>query len=88
MFKTVSKKLPMAYLQALGFDKCGEWKGLRNDTTSMYSFVLVDRNRRYFITNPSSSSHGTLYASVRKRQVVFIESQEPPVRVEFTVNQP
>ena len=86
--KTASKKFLMAYLQALEFDQRGEWKGLRNTTTSMYAFVWVDRNIRYFITNTSSLSHGTLYTRVRKRQVAPIESQEPPVRVEFTINQP
>ena len=86
--KTTSKKFPMSYLQALEFDKRGEWKGLRNATTSMYAFVWVDRNRRYFITNTSSLSHGTPYTRVRKCQVAPIESQEPPVRVEFTINQP
>ena len=86
--KTVSKHFPMAYLQALEFDKQGEWKGLRNATTSMHAFDWVDRNRRYFITNTSSMSHGTLYTIFRKRQVAPIESQEPPVWVEFTINQP
>ena len=78
----------MAYLQALEFDERGEWKGLRNATTSMYSLVWVYCNRRYFITNTSSLSHGTPYTRVRKRQVAPIESQEPPVWVEFTINQP
>ena len=36
--KTASKQSPMAYLQALEFDKRGEWKVLRNATTSMYAF--------------------------------------------------
>ena len=48
----------------------------------------VDRNRRYFITNTYSLSHRTPYIIVLKRQVAPIESQEPPVWVEFTVNQP
>ena len=79
--KAVSKQFPMAYLHALEFDKQGECKGLMNATTSMYAFVWVDRNRRYFITNTSSLSHRTPYTRVRKRQVAPIESQEPPVRV-------
>ena len=37
--KTPSKQFPMAYLHALEFDKRGEWKGLRNAKTSMYTFV-------------------------------------------------
>ena len=86
--KTASKQFPMSYLHALEFDKRGEWKGLRNATTSMYAFVWVDRNRRYFITNTSSLSHSTPYKRVQKRQVAPIESQEPPARVEFTINQP
>ena len=86
--KTTSKKFPMSYLQALEFDKRGEWKGLRNATTSMYAFVWVDRNIRYFITNTSYLSLGTPCTRVQKRQVAPIESQEPPVRVEFTINQP
>ena len=88
MVKTASKQFPMAYLQALEFDKRDEWKGLRNATTSMYAFVWVDRNRRHFITNNSSLSHRTPYKRVQRRQVAPIESQEPPVRVEFTINQP
>ena len=86
--KTVPKKFTMAYLQALEFDQRGEWKGLGNATTSMYAFVWVDCNRRYFITNTSSLAHGNPYTRVRKGQVEPIESQEPPVRVEFTINQP
>ena len=86
--KTAPKQFPMAYLQALEFDKRGEWKGLRNATTSMCAFVWVDCNRRYFITNTSSLSHRTPYTRVQKRQVVPVDSQEPPVRVEFTINQP
>ena len=62
--KTASKHFPMAYIQALEFDKRGEWKGLRNATTLMYSFVWVDRNRRYFITNTYSLSRGTPYTRV------------------------
>ena len=73
--QTASKKFPMAYLQALDFDKRGEWKGLRNATISMYAFVWVDCNRRYFITKNSSLSHRTPYTIVRKRQVAPIESQ-------------
>ena len=86
--KTTSNKFSMAYLQALDFDQRGEWKGFRNATTSMYAFVWFDLNRRYYITNTSSLAHRTLYTRVRKRQVATIESQEPPVRVEFTINQP
>ena len=85
---TSSKQFTMVYLQALEFDKRGEWKGLRNATTSMYAFVWVDCNRRYFITNTSSLSHGTPYKIFQKRQVAPIEYQELPVRVEFTINQP
>ena len=73
--KTAPKKFLMAYLQALEFDKRCEWKGLRNATTSMYAFVWVDRNIRYFITNTSYLSHGTPYTRFRNRQVVPIESQ-------------
>ena len=40
--ETTSKQFPMEYLQALEFDQRGEWKGLRNATTSMYAFVCVD----------------------------------------------
>ena len=54
----------------------------------MYDFVWFDRKRRYFITNTYSLSHGTPYTRVWKRQVAPIESQEPPVRVEFIINQP
>ena len=54
----------------------------------MYAFVWVDRNIRYFITNTSYLSLGTPCTRVQKRQVAPIESQEPPVRVEFTINQP
>ena len=54
----------------------------------MYVFVWIDRNRRYFITNTSSFSHGTLYTRILKRHVAPIESQEPPAQVEFTINQP
>ena len=86
--KTASKQFTMAYLQALEFEKRGEWKGLRSSKSSMYAFVWVDSNRRYFITNTSYLSHGTLYTRFRKRQVAPIELQEPPVRVEFTINQP
>ena len=86
--KTAPKQFPMAYLQALEFDKRGELKGLRNATASMYAFVWVYCNRRYFITNTSSLSHGTPYKRVRNRQVAPIESQEPPARVESTINQP
>ena len=67
--KTASNQFLMAYLQALEFDKRGEWKGLRNATTSMYDFVWVDRNRRCFITNTSYLSHRTPYTRVLKRQV-------------------
>ena len=88
LVKTASKQFPMAYLQALEFDKRGEWKGLRNATTSMYAFVWVDRNRRYFITNSSSLSDRTPYTIFRKHQVAPIESQEPPVQVKVTINQP
>ena len=59
--KTVSKQLPMAYLQELDFDKRVEWKGLSNATTLMYAFVWVDRNRSYFITNTYYLSHGNPY---------------------------
>ena len=86
--KTSSKQFPMAYLQELEFEKRGEWKVLRNATISMYAFVWFDCNRRYFINNTSSLSHGTPYTRVQKRQVAPIESQEPPVQVEFTINQP
>ena len=86
--KTASKQFMMAYLQASEFDQRGEWKGLRKATTSMYAFVWVDRNRRYFITNTSYLSYGTPYTRVQKRQVAPIESQEPPVQVEFTINKP
>ena len=88
LVKTASKQLPMAYLQALEFDKRGEWKGLRNATTLMYAFFWVDRNRSYFINNTYSLSHGTPYTRVRKHQVAPIELKEPPVRMEFTINQP
>ena len=88
LVKTASKQFSMAYLQGLYFEKQVEWKGLRNATTSMYAFVWVDRNRRYFITNPYSLSRRFLYTRVRKRQVAPIESQEPRVQVEFTINQP
>ena len=86
--KTASKKFLMAYIQALEFEQRGEWKGLRKSITYMYAFVWADRNRRYFITKTSSLSHRTQYKRVRKCQVAPIESQEPPVRVEFTINQP
>ena len=86
--KTTSKQFPMAYLHVLEFYKRGEWKGLRKATTSMYVFVWVDCNRRCFITKTSSLSHGTPYTRVRKRRVAPIESQEPPVQVEFAINQP
>ena len=71
--KTVSKQFPVAYLQALDFDKQCEWKCLSNNTTSMYAFAWVDRNRRCFITNTSSLSHGTPYTIFRKRHVASIE---------------
>ena len=71
--KTASNQFTMVYLQALEFEKRGEWKGLRNATTSMYAFVWFDCNRRYFITNTSSLSHGTPYTRVRKHQVAPIE---------------
>ena len=64
MVKTTSKQFSMSCLQALEFYKRGEWKGLRRDTTSMFAFVWVDRNRRYFITNTYSLSHGTSYTRV------------------------
>ena len=86
--KIASKQFPMAYLHTLEFDKRGEWKVLRNAKTSMYTFVWVYRNISYSITNTSSLSHGTPYTRVRKRQVLPIESQETPVRVEFAINQP
>ena len=78
---TESKQFPMVYLHALEFDQQGEWKVLRNATTSMYAFVWVECNRRYFITTTSSLERGILYTRFRKRQVAPIESQEPPVRV-------
>ena len=78
----------MAYLQALDFEKRGEWKVLSNATTLIYAFVSIDRNRRYFITNTSSLSHGTPYTRVWKSQVAPIQYQETPVRVEFNINQP
>ena len=51
------------------------------------SFVWVDRDRRYFISNTSSLKPGMSYARDRLRQVDDITNADP-VRVDFEINQP
>ena len=86
--KTASKQFPMAYLQALEFDKRGGWKGLKNATKSMYAFVWVDRNRRYFIKILLLRHMGPRTQEFESVMLRLLNSQEPPVRVEFTINRP
>lgn len=92
--KTASRKFPMAYLQAIhappGQER-GWWKGVvnkQNGLASMYAFVWVDRERRFFITNTSSLCSGQPYTRIRWRQLQPVETQELPERVELTIDQP
>ena len=88
--KTATKKYPQAYLSSLPMNDRGEWKGVNTiiNGTSLYAFVLVDRNRRYFITNTSSLCHGRHYVRRRLRQVEALSTNEEPVQQTFTINQP
>ena len=51
-----------------------------------FSFVWIDRDRRYFISNTSSLKPGPPYARDRLRQVDGSLNADP-VRVEFEINQ-
>ena len=89
--KTASKRFPQSYLSTLVFQERGNWSGVHHRTETgheMYAFVWVDRERRYFITNTSSLAHGTPYSRVRMRQIAPVESQLPPERMEYTIQQP
>mgnify|MGYP006061302161 CR=1 FL=1 len=88
--KTATNKYPQAYLSSLSMNGRGEWKGVTTiiNGTSLYAFVWVDRNRRYFITNTSSLCHGRHYVRRRLRQVEAVSTNEEPVQQTFTINQP
>ena len=87
--KTATKKIPMAWLQRVELRNCGDVKGLvakdEKGIPKYLSFVWVDRDRRYFISNASSLEPGIPYARNRLRQVV---PGQPPEMVNFAVPQP
>ena len=94
VIKTATKKFPQSYLSSIeapSGQARGWWKGVVhkvNGIDTLYAFVWVDRDRRYFITNTSSLCHGRPYTRERQRQIQPVESQEPPERVQLTINQP
>ena len=76
--KTASKKILVSYLSKLEFQERGNWGGLHHWTANghnLYTFVWVDRDRRYFITNTSLLHHGRPYLRICICQIASIESQ-------------
>jgi hypothetical protein len=89
--KTATRGYPVEYLHGVVAQHRGQWKGVVHQVgghDTLYAFVWVDRDRRYFITNTSSLQPGVPWVRQRRRQIAPLASQEPPDRVELTVNQP
>jgi hypothetical protein len=89
--KTATRGFPVEYLHGVVAQDRGQWKGVVHQIDghdTLYAFMWVDRDRRYFITNTSSLQPGRPWVRQRQRQISPVESQEPPERVELTVNQP
>jgi hypothetical protein len=85
IIKTVMRKYPMAYLQALELSNRGDYEGVvtlaENGQATMMAFVWMDRKRRYFVSNTPSLAAGLpYYTRSRWRQIAPVESNEPPVR--------
>ena len=60
---------------------------IKKNDLGKFSFVWVDRDRRYLISNTSSLKPGMTYVMYRLRQVDD-SPNEYPVRAEFEINQP
>jgi hypothetical protein len=89
--KTATRGYPVEYLHGVVAQERGQWKGVVHKIDghdTLYAFMWVDRDRRYFITNTSSLRPGIPWVRQRRRQIAPVESQEPPERVELTVSQP
>ena len=85
--KTASTKFPIRYLSGLEIDGRGKWNTLvRKDDTGnqdMMAVVWVDRNRRYFVANTSSTLDGKLYTRTRWKQF-----HDGAPKVDMEVRQP
>ena len=90
--KTATRKYPMRFLSEFELQRHGDYKGVfmkdGNGSPSLFAFVWMDRDRRYFISSVSNLSPGTPYSRVRWRQVEDVETNNPPERVEFVIPQP
>ena len=81
----------MDFFSEIKLAHTGMWKGCftldNKKKLDKFTFVWVDRDWRYFISNTSSLKPGMTYARDRLIQVDDIPNVDP-VRVEFDINQP
>ena len=69
--KTATRNYPMAHLKNKEFSKRGQWcSTVRKDSDGkpdLMAVVWVDRERRYFVANTSSTLEGAPYSRTRWR---------------------
>ena len=88
--KTATRSFPQQYLSFLPMNGRGVWKGVKTtiSNTDLYAFIWVDRDRRCFITNTSSLTHGRTIERRRMRQVEPVYTNEEPHQQTLTIAQP
>ena len=89
--KTATSGFCMELFLEIELARTGLWKGYfslnQEKKLNKFTFVWVDRDRRYFISNASSLKPGMPYARDRLRQVDDSPNADP-VCVKFEINQP
>ena len=90
--KTATREFPFRYLSTVELANKGDYKGVvhidENTNYKLLSFVWVDRERRYFISNCSSLLPGLPYSRTRWRQVDDLTTGIEPDRLDVTIPQP
>jgi len=90
--KTTTREFPLSYLSTVELANKGDFKGVvnidKNTNYKLLSFVWVDREFCYFISNCSSLLPGMPYSQTRWRQVDDLTTGIEPDRLDVTIPQP